>query len=152
MGLDDRGTCQGLIYALGLALTAWIILHAGPSRSEALGESRHGQRWSNDRHIAETVEVTGCGTRVAPGYRAGYAAGVDASGRPVAPAGSGTEYRTTGLYASVGVATESEPEQRKVGKTRKGGREAEDEGSAGGVEASIELEPVEPRDCLPSPK
>lgn len=147
MGRDEAGYRDVLIYALGLSLTVWVTLHAFAAHSEGLGERAPVKRWSNERQISETVEVTRCGTTVAPGFRAEVAPGIDAKGNPVAPAGSGTEYRTSGLYASVGIEN-TRVSRDGARKGHKAGHSAEADEVESGGQAGIELEPVPAQDCL----
>lgn len=120
MGRNERGYLELLVYGVGFWLALAMALGSNKAWSgswEAGGSSQKSQpRWSNDSHIANSVTVTPphC-IEPAPGQRAEYVPGVDAWGRPAAPADN-----HTGYVNSLPVELDID-----LGKRRIGGRKAE---------------------------
>lgn len=119
MGLKERGYIELLLYGLGFWLALSMALGSGKAWSgswEAGGQVRPVPRWSNDAHIADSIvsPPPDC-VSVSPGHGAEYVPGVDAWGRPVAPADGHTGYANS-LPVEVDI---------DLGKRRVGGRRAD---------------------------
>ena len=96
MGTNERSYYQLLAYAVGFWLALAMALNSGKAWSgswQAGGTPQSGPRWSNDAHIADSVAIDpyGCGS-ASPNQSADYVPGVDAWGRPVAPADNHTGF------------------------------------------------------------